>query len=846
MLFIIVRCFNPAGNQSIIMLHDGNLETEFFNVTAVFGFASGVGSNVVINDNGAVAAWISQTPSSTSPCGTVYYCLVRINPNKTFTVLATAGPFGGGTADFVSFHPWLSFNNAGQVAIGVRNNDTSDAFVRIDDTGITEIVRSSADFILPGRPSISDSGTVAFVAQAPTTPQCPAPPSCIMVFTGAGGALTIEGREPSGGGSGFGTFINNNGLVLGTGVGAPGLIYTAQGGLVNVLVVGDEDPVFTVINNQPSQNDFGDFVFGSRNSGFPVESGLFTGNDPTQDKVVRLNDILFGGSVSDIRTNLHYINNNRQIVFAITVTDPSGNFSSHIVRADLITAGRELIVSNTADSGPGSLRQAILDGRGDGLTTIKFDPSLLPATINVLSRLPALTDSGDRIDGGGQITLNGVGLTATSDHGLRILAPNITVTGLTVQNFGGSGIRIQTNGNLPTGPSDQVLTGIVVSNNIVTKNLDGIVLAGGQSNNRFEVTITGNALTQNSSDGIVVNGSDSTGNGGNIIDVRITNNSISGSAGSDSALSGDGIRVTGGQGDNVGNNVVRVLISNNLSQKNADEGIRVAGAGTGSSSSNNQIDATVTGNTSKSNGVPNGGNGITVAGGPTVTVPATTSGNLITFLVDNNQATNNTGNGIGIQGNAGSGHVVRGSITNNQFNSNSAFGMFLQGRGSFNTLENIDIQFNQVTKNGDRGLVIFGGDSVNTDNAAITNVLLNGNTVSNNGHHGIVADLGTGPGNSISFAAITDNTANANGTQGIWILSGINGNGTTRLARNRADRNKNSGRDGINISSTGHFLTGNGAQANARFGITAIGNAHDGTNVSRRNGDSSCDPAGCF
>jgi hypothetical protein len=199
-----------------------------------------------------------------------------------------------------------------------------------------------------------------------------------------------------------------------------------------------------------------------------------------------------------------------------------------------------------------------------------------------------------------------------------------------------------------------------------------------------------------------------------------------------------------------------------------------------------------------------------------------------------------------IMGNAGSSHVVRGSVTNNQFNSNSAFGIALRGRGSFNTLENIDIQLNQVTKNGDRGLVIFGGDSVNTDNAAITNVLLNGNTVSSNGHHGIVADLGTGPGNSISFAAITNNTANANGAQGIWILSEINGNGTTPFAGNRADRNKNSGWDGINISSTGYFLTGNNAQANARFGITAIGNTHDGTNVSRRNGDPTCDPSGCF
>jgi len=129
--------------------------------------------------------------------------------------------------------------------------------------------------------------------------------------------------------------------VLDTGVGSPALIYTAQGGVVQILVDGNEDPVFGSISAfaAPSQNDFGDIVFVSQKSGFPSDYGLFTGNDPIQDKVVRKGDVLLGGTFTDIngvnlQTGPRNINNSGQIAFVLTVTDPSGNLFTHIVRAD--------------------------------------------------------------------------------------------------------------------------------------------------------------------------------------------------------------------------------------------------------------------------------------------------------------------------------------------------------------------------------------------------------------------------------------------------------------------------------------------------------------------------------
>ena len=63
------------------------------------------------------------------------------------------------------------------------------------------------------------------------------------------------------------------------------------------------------------------------------------------------------------------------------------------------TTRRRLVVTNTNDSGPGSLRQVILDARDNVPSVITFDPLVFPATIFVQSELPALTGNGDSIDG---------------------------------------------------------------------------------------------------------------------------------------------------------------------------------------------------------------------------------------------------------------------------------------------------------------------------------------------------------------------------------------------------------------------------------------------------------------
>src|SRR5436853_2502187 len=61
--------------------------------------------------------------------------------------------------------------------------------------------------------------------------------------------------------------------------------------------------------------------------------------------------------------------------------------------APTASAANTLIVTNTNDSGPGSLRQAILDANNNpGLDTISFSIGSGPKTIRPLEALPTLTD----------------------------------------------------------------------------------------------------------------------------------------------------------------------------------------------------------------------------------------------------------------------------------------------------------------------------------------------------------------------------------------------------------------------------------------------------------------------
>ena len=180
---------------------------------------------------------------------------------------------------------------------------------------------------------------------------------------------------------------------------------------------------------------------------------------------------------------------------------------------DILVSGflrtNRFIVINSADSGPGSLRQAILDANagGGGFVTFSIAGSG-PRVIQLASPLPALA-APIRLDGRTQPGYTGVPLVhldggLVNGDGLTITASHCAVQGLVVRRFAaGSGIALRTGGNNliqynsigadPAGsaPAGNGLFGILIDHS---------------SNNRIggETAAAGNIVAFNGNDGIRV------------------------------------------------------------------------------------------------------------------------------------------------------------------------------------------------------------------------------------------------------------------------------------------------------------------------------------------------------
>lgn len=167
-----------------------------------------------------------------------------------------------------------------------------------------------------------------------------------------------------------------------------------------------------------------------------------------------------------------------------------------------VTHADTFTVTNTANSGPGSLRQAILDANANpGADTITFAVGTTGSqqTIQPTSALPTITGP-VTIDGWSQggagysgpplIELNGA-LAGNSVVGLNITAGNSAVRGLVINGFvgaNGAGIRLQTGGgNWIYG--NYIGTDFAGATRVA--NQRGIWIQGGSSANRIGTNADG-------------------------------------------------------------------------------------------------------------------------------------------------------------------------------------------------------------------------------------------------------------------------------------------------------------------------------------------------------------------
>ena len=226
--------------------------------------------------------------------------------------------------------------------------------------------------------------------------------------------------------------------------------------------------------------------------------------------------------------------------------------------AQTLAAPITFTVSNTSDTGSGSLRAAIDQANtSPGPDLINFDIGTGTPTINVGAitgiGLPAITDPvtiNGNTGGATRIELNGTAAMAPAD-GLTLMTSNITVRGMVINRFSGNGI------SLSQGSS------IVVQGNLIGTNAAGTAASPNNGSGVFiDMTAQGSTI------------------GGNVITAR---NVISGNGGA-------GVFLSSTSNNQITGNFIGTDISGTLDLHNGTTGINFL-----SGSNNNTIGGTAAG-----------------------------------------------------------------------------------------------------------------------------------------------------------------------------------------------------------------------------------------------------------
>lgn len=525
-------------------------------------------------------------------------------------------------------------------------------------------------------------------------------------------------------------------------------------------------------------------------------------------------------------------------------------------------------VTNTNDSGPGSLRDAIIRTAAvtDAERKILFNiPGGGVKTINLLSELPPL-DVPMIIDGWSQggagytgpplIELNGAGA-GVNAAGLIVNGGNSLIRGLVINRFSHAGIVLQFSGGnrvqgcyIGTNAAGTAAAGNV-SNGISINNTPGNIIG------RQTIAAQGNVISSNAV-GILLIGSTATGNHvrGNLIGTDVTGNARLGNL-------SDGIRLTGAPANTIGGThpLYGNIISGNGTGGGAADGIEITGA---AASSNiilgNNIGLAANGNV----GLGNVGSGVRIENAPGTLIGGTAAGarNLI--------ADNRNQGGIALVGPGSSGTIIQGNYIGTNLAGdaavpNNAYGVYAETANNQigGTATGAGNLISGYQSTGGIGIFLFGF-------AGSTGNVIQGNYIGTNAagtaalsQVGTGIELRTGSTGALiggttaaarnlisgNFTAIHDyvsNTViqgnyigtNAAGTaavpnqRGIFIDGGTNHQvgGTVGTARNVISGNGTGGH-AVSLSNTSNsFIQGNyiGIDANLN---TSLGNGGNGVHI---------------
>jgi len=465
-------------------------------------------------------------------------------------------------------------------------------------------------------------------------------------------------------------------------------------------------------------------------------------------------------------------------------------------------------VTTTADNGPGSLRQAILDLNNDiggghdliqfaipgsGAHKITLDPdSPLNPIIHEVT-IDGTTQSG--YIGTPLIWLDGINLIHGTPDGLVVTPGNSTVTGLSITNFRhGAAIHLTTNGSdtisfnyLGVQPSGSGLSssffnidGVVadsnsnqIHDNLLSGNDDAGALINGAHNvlthNFIGTDSKGTSAVPNSLDGIKIVSGDDTTIGGTSASLR---NVISGN-------SLNGIALLGAGSAQIQGNFIGTDVSGLLALSNQANGVYVNSAGT-------SVNVVVGGTSSSKRNIISGNkaDGVAIEHADGVLV----QGNYIGTDLTGALALPNS-NGVGIYG-ASSNNTIGGAAVgaSNLISGNDADGVhvFAANTTTGNLVQanfiGTDFSGTLAVPNAQNGITLQFSATA-TGNLISGNLgdgidVFTGNTVTSN-HIGTQADFTSPLGNDVEGVAvlgdgnsIASNTLANSGDAGVAVYGG--------------------------------------------------------------------------
>jgi titin len=486
------------------------------------------------------------------------------------------------------------------------------------------------------------------------------------------------------------------------------------------------------------------------------------------------------------------------------------------------------IVTSVANSGPGSLRQCLLNAVSG--TTITFDPSMFPptapVTISLTSTLPSISVNNLTIDGSqAGVILNGSGLSAGT--GLVIDgADGVIIRGLQILNFPRDGIALiggATN-NLIGGDHGLGAAPLGQGNLISGNGRAGVWIQDpSTSDNRLSGNFIGTDVS-----GTIAMGNDLVGVA---IGFQATNNLIGGDTpGSRNVIGGNdwGV-IVGGAGtmsNSISGNYIGTNVNGMLALSNSSAGVRIEDQAT---------ENLIGGVTAGSRNIISGNSGWGILIGGTGTMSNTISGNYIGTDVSGTEKLGNGNAGVYIGWQAtniliGGDNATPGASCSgacNLISDNGGWGVVIFGAGTMNNLISgnyigTKVSGTEKLGNGETG-VFVGGQA--TNNLIGGDTARSRNIISGNGGWGVlILDTGT-MSNTVTGNYIGTNVSGTaalgNGIDGVRIESKATKNligGETEGAGNLISGN---GEDGI-------LILGNGTNSNKVVG-NKIGTNVNGT-----------------